>query len=255
VTRSPDTSGNFFTARVNGAIAFPGPNNGVVGKAAVASGGWLEVAHDPGLEPTDAITMEMTIRPAGDPDCDGENNFRFLLRKGLAYSLVLEETRGIRARVWVAGGQERALYSGQVIAADGATWTKIAAQYDAKTGRMQILFDGRVVAEQVFAPAPLAGTGESLMIGGLGPRPACGGGGLNFVGAIDEVSVSRVVRYAGGTPSPPDAGPPDGLPGGYPVTPVTDDGRAGCCQTGSGGEPAWLALVVLAWLRRPRRAA
>jgi hypothetical protein len=254
VTRSPDTSGNFNTARVNGAIAFPGANNGVLGKAAVASGGWLEVAHDPSLEPTDAITMEMTIRPAGDPDCDADNNFRFLLRKGVAYSLVLEETRGIRARVQVAGGVERALYSGAVIAADGATWTKIAAQYDAATGRMQILFDGRVVAEQVFPPAPLAGSGESLAIGGLGPRPACGGGGLNFAGTIDEVAVSRVVRYSGVRPPPPDAGPPDGPPGGVIVS--YDGGSAGgCCQAGGpAGGATCLALVVLVVIVVPRRS-
>jgi hypothetical protein len=222
VTRSPDSSGNFNTAHVHGAITFPGPNNGAFGKAAIATGGWLEVAHHPSLEPTDAITMEMTIQPARDPDCDAGNNFQFLLRKGTAYSLVFEETRGIRARV-LAGGEERDLYSGAVIPADGATWTKIAAQYEASTGLMQIFFDGTVVAEQQFAPAPLAGTGESLKIGGIGPRPACGEG-LNFNGVIDEVSVSRVRRY-------------------------------GCQVGGSAGGPASVALVMLALLRRRRRPA
>ena len=168
--------------------------------------------------------MEMAIQPAGDPDCDADNNFRFLLRKGFAYSLVLEETRGIRARVLVAGGEERELYSGEEILADGATWTKVAAQYEASTGLMQVLFDGRVVAQQQFDPAPLTGTGESLKIGGIGPRPACGGG-LNFSGLIDEVSVSRVPRYTGG------------------------------CQAGGPvGGPAAIALVVLG-LRRRRRSS
>jgi uncharacterized protein (TIGR03382 family) len=247
VTQSPDASGNFNTAHVHGAIAFPGANNGVLGKAAVASGGWLEVAHDPSLEPTDGITMEMTIRPAGDPDCDADNNFRHLLRKGLAYSLVFEETRGIRARVRVAGGEIRELYSGAVIPADGATWTKVAGEYDAATGRMQIRFDDRVVAEQAFAPALLEGTGETLLIGGIGPRPACGGG-INFEGAIDEVSVSRIARHVA-MPAQPDAGAPVGSAG---IGPLDDSG--GCCEAGgSSGGSSGLGLAVLVALRRRRR--
>lgn len=226
VTQSPDASGNFNTARVHDAITFPGPNNGVLGKAAIADNGWLEVLHDPSLEPTDAITMEMTIQPAADPDCDDGNNFRFLLRKGAAYSLVFEETRGIRARVQVAGGVERDLYSNEVIPADGATWTKVAAQYEASTGVMEILFNGVVVATQQFDPAPLAGSGETLKIGGIGPRPACGPDGLNFNGVIDEVAVSRVRRYTGG-----------------------------CQAGGPGGGPASLAFVVLVMVLRRRRRA
>ncbi|HEY6178033.1 MAG TPA: LamG-like jellyroll fold domain-containing protein [Kofleriaceae bacterium] len=225
VTQSPDASGNFHTATVHGAITFPGPNNGVVGKAAVANNGWLEVAHDPGLEPTDFITMEMRLQPAADPDCDADNNFRFLLRKGTAYSMVLEETRAVHARVLVAGGVEREVTSGEVIPADGATWTTVAAQYDASSGVMEVFFNGVVVAHDQFDPAPLLGTGESLKIGGIGPRPTCGPDGLNFNGVIDEVAVSRVRRYA-----------------------------SGCQAGGSAGGPACLALVLLPLLRR-RRAA
>ena len=226
VTQSPDASGNFNTARVHDAITFPGPNNGVVGKAAIADNGWLEVLHDPSLEPTDAITMEMTIKPAADPDCDADNNFRFLLRKGVAYSLVLEETRAIHARVQVAGGVERELISGEVVPVDGATWTHVAAQYDASNGVMQVLFNRVVVAQQQFDPAPLAGSGETLKIGGIGPRPACGPDGLNFNGVIDEVAVSGKWRYA-----------------------------SGCQAGGPGGGPASLAFVVLVLVLRRRRRA
>jgi uncharacterized protein (TIGR03382 family) len=170
--------------------------------------------------------MEMSIKPAGDPDCDADNNFRFLLRKGVAYSLVFEETRGIRARVQVAGGVERELYSNEVIPADGATWTHVAAQYEASTGVMEVLFNRVVVAQQQFDPAPLAGSGETLKIGGIGPRPACGPDGLNFNGVIDEVAVSRVRRYA-----------------------------SGCQAGGPGGGPASLAFVVLVLVLRRRRPA
>jgi hypothetical protein len=253
VSRSPDVSGYFNTAVVNGAITFPGPNNGVIGKAAIANGGWFEVQDDPSLEPTNGITMDMAIRPAGDPDCDGQNNFRVLLRKGEAYSLVLEETRGIRARVRVAGGAVYDLYSGAVIAADGATWTRVSAEYDAQSGKLQIRFDDQIVAEQTFAPAQLEGTGELLTIAGTGPNAACPNGG-NFAGTIDEVSISRIARHIQ-TPSQPDAGPGDGDAGTDAGNGGgnTNNGEApgGCCDTGGNAAgSSLLGLLVLLGLRR-----
>jgi len=254
VTRSPDVSGYFNTALVRGAITFPGANNGVVGKAAIASGGWLDVPDDPSLEPTNGITMEMTIRPDGDPDCDAQNNFRVLLRKGEAYSLILEEPGGIRARVRVSGGAVRDLYSGVELATDGVTWTKVTAEYDAQSGKLQIRFDDQVVAEETFAPAALEGTGDTLTIGGTGPHAACSVGG-NFAGTIDEVSVSRIARHIQ-TPSQPDAGP-DGTDGGPddgvdagPGGNNNGDSAGGCCNTGSGGSGSFLlGAMVLLWGR------
>jgi hypothetical protein len=253
-TRSPDVSGYFNTARVHGALSFPAANNGVVGKAAIASNGWLEVADDPSLSPVNGITMEMMLRPTADPDCDGENNFRVLLRKGEAYSLVLEESRGIRARVRVAGGQVRELYSGTVLALDA--WTKVTAEYDAPSGRMQIRLDDQVVADETFAPAQLEGTSDKLTIGGIGTSGSCPVGG-NFVGEIDEVSVSRVARHIE-TPAGDDAGTggdagtgsPDAGTGGS----ETGDPAGGCCDAGaSSGAPCLLSLVVVVGLRRRRR--
>jgi hypothetical protein len=245
--RSPDVSGYFNTARVRGAVSFPEVNNGVLGKAAVFSNGWLEIADDPSLSPISGITMEMTIRLASDPDCNGQNNFRVLLRKGNAYGLVLEETRGVRARVRVAGGIERELYSGAVVPIDG--WTKVTAEYDARSGRMQIRFDDEVVAEETFAPAELAGTADKLTIGGVGTAAACPVGG-NFEGTIDEVSISRVARHIG-TPDPddPDAGGPDDADNDDDA--MTDPG-GGCCDSGSPTSGV-LALGVLLGMRRRRR--
>jgi hypothetical protein len=113
---------------------------------------------------------------------------------------------------------------------------------------MQIRFDDRLVAQETFAPGLLEGTGESLLIGGIGPRPACGGG-INFDGAIDEVSVSRIARHMGAVPAI-DAGIPDapGTDVGPPYTPP-----AGCCDArGPAGGPAVLGLLVLAAIRRRR---
>ncbi len=265
VTRSPDVSGYFNTARVRNAVTFPAANNGVLGKAAVFGGGWLEVTHAASLEPTSGITMEMTVRPASDPDCDGNNNFRTLLRKGEAYSLVFEETRGVRARVRVAGGAIRDLYSGAVLPADGATWTKVTAEYDGASGVMQIRFNDQIVAEQTFAPAPLAGTGAILTIGGTGPSVACPVGG-NFVGTLDEVSVSRIARHLG-TPEMVDAGVGPDAPAagsgdaGADAGGGADGGGGGGCCDGGGGDgnrdgrraAAFGLLVAAAVIGRRRR--
>jgi hypothetical protein len=254
-TKSPDVSGYFNTARVHGAVAFPAANNGVVGKALVATNGWLDVPHDASLSPVNGITMEMTLDPTQDPNCDGQNNFRVLLRKGEAYSLIFEETRGIRARVRVEGGAIRDLYSGVELPLD--QWTKVTAEYDAPSGKMQIRFDDVVVAEETFAPAPLSGTSDALTIGGIGTSAVCTVGG-NFTGIIDEVSVSRVARHIE-TPLPPDAGVDNGGsgsggdagPGGGNET----GAGGGCCDAG-GSAPAGsflLGLGVLIVIRRRRR--
>jgi uncharacterized protein (TIGR03382 family) len=226
----------------------------VLGKAAIAHGGWLEVRHDASLSPTNGITMEMSIQPAGDPDCDAANNFQVLLRKGEQYSLILEETRGIRARVRVAGGEVRDLYSGAELVADGTTWTKITAEYDAPTGRFQIRFDDTVVAEQVFGPADLEGTTDPLTIAGTGPKPACAEGG-NFAGVIDEVSVSRIARHIQTPVDPTDPEMPDAGPGGGnpdPDAPAT--GGGGCCDSSGGTGSLVFGSLVLLVIRRRRRA-
>jgi hypothetical protein len=249
ITKSPDVSGYFNTARAKGALAFPGANNGVIGKAAVMTNGWFEVTNDASLSPANGITMEMSLRPASDPNCDATNNYRFLMRKGEAYSLILEETRGVRARVRVAGGAIRDLYSGAEIPV--GAWTKVTAEYEATTGQMQIRFDDVVVADQTFGPAKLEGTTDMLTIGGIGTRPVCGEG-INFAGTIDEVSISRIARHLAPPEMPgddagitDDATPPDGGN-------ANNGGGGGCCDAGRKSS-AWLALLVGLLLARRRR--
>ncbi len=251
-TRSPDVSGYFNTATLRGQIAFPDANNGVLGKAVHFVNGWMEVAHDPSLSPTSGLTMELVARPEADPDCDGGNNFRTLLRKGSAYSLTLEENRVVQARVGTAVG-ERAIHSGSRVLPLHA-FTKITAEYDAASGRFQLRFDDQIVADETFAPSPLAAVTDKLTIGGTGTRPACGVG-VNFAGTLDEVSVSRVARTIG-TAEPESDGAPDGGPvvGTGPDGGNDPDERApdGCCEAGGGPSSSMLAIVLLLVLRRRR---
>jgi hypothetical protein len=220
---------------------FPGRNNGVLGKAVVLDGmsGHLEVAHSESLSPVNAITMEMALDPASDPDCDANNNFRVLLRKGMAYALIFEETRGVRARVQVVGGVVYEVYS--VTQLPVGQWSRVAAVYDGASGDFAFFVDGKETNRSHNPPAQLLASTDVLTIGGpAGARAVCPNGDGAFAGAIDEVAISRVARSFA-TASAPDAGtaaPPPVAMGG-----------------------ATLALLVIAvvqtaaWARRRRRSS
>jgi len=203
--RTPDTSGYFNTAVVNGA-SFPPANNGLFGKALVFDGtnDWLEVPHNDSLNPVNGLSIEMWVHPAAPVNCDGNNNFRALLGKGPvgqgAYSLVLEQGERIQARV-LAGGEQRSV--GSVEGLPVGKWSHVGLSYDGATGAMRLFFDGKLVGEADYPPATLDGTADNLLIGGPGgDRGTCPNGNGVFQGAIDELRVSRVVRDLTFAPRP-----------------------------------------------------
>lgn len=226
-------------------VTFPAANNGVVGKAAVFDGtGRLVVKHDVSLNPTNAITLEVAVSPDGSPDCDATNNWRWLLRKGDAYSLVLEENGEITARVRTTGGAIVALRTTGHAIPFGA-FTNVAATYDGATGVLKIYFDTVEVATHTEAPAALEGTLDDLTIGGPLVRPAaCSDGDGGFRGTLDEVKISNIVRALVPPPAMPDAGTgPGGADAG---TSPTGSSGGGCCRADAGELGAGrLALVAL----------
>ncbi|MFZ9889286.1 MAG: LamG-like jellyroll fold domain-containing protein, partial [Myxococcota bacterium] len=205
-TRSPDSSGYFNTATVHGAV-FPAANNGPRGKALVFNGtnAWLEVPHSTSLNPVNGLTLEMTLRVDAAVDCDGQNNYRLLVSKGNiaigAWSLILEESLHLNARVKVAG-EQRSLWS--TLPLEVGRWHDVAFDYDASSGSAHFFIDGVAAGESTFAPGVLDGSSHKLTIGGPGgERPACPAGDGNFSGAIEELRISRVARFAPASPSAP----------------------------------------------------
>ncbi len=202
--RTPDTSGYFNTALVRGAT-FPDANNGLFGKALVfgGDGDHLEVPDDASLDPVNAITVEMWLRPSAPADCDGNNNYRVLLAKGGiggSYSLVLEEDMSLHARVRT-GGAERSVRSSRGITV--GAMSHVGFTYDAATGEMRLFIDGEVVGAATHPPMTLDATSDPLRIGGPGgARAVCPNGDGSFQGDIDEVRVSRVVRDLTFAPRP-----------------------------------------------------
>lgn len=205
LTRTPDTSGYFNTAIVNGA-RFPDANQAPFGKALVfdGDGDHIEVPHDASLDPINAMSIQMTLRLASAVDCDANNNYRVLLSKGDvasgAYSLVLEEGERIQARVR-AGGQERALLSTRGLPV--GQWVNLGMSYDGATGAMRLYIDAEPAGAADFPPGTLDGSSAPLRVGSPGgSRATCPNGDGAFAGDIDELAISRAVRDLTHAPLP-----------------------------------------------------
>jgi MYXO-CTERM domain-containing protein len=294
LSRTPDTSGFFNTGRLVGGASLPPANNGRVGKAVELDGqtGRVEVPHAASLNPVNQLTVEMYVRPSSDPDCDAENNYRYLFGKGPfdtgAYSLVFEQDRSFQARVR-AGGVERSIGSARAVPV--GAWRHVAFVYDAATGTLAFFVDGEETARAAFAPATLDGSTHAVQIGGAMDTPACAAGHGSFHGAIDEVRISNVARY--GDFAPPagedagvpgsdagprpgtDGGPRPGVDGGGPGPDDSDgggglpgrdsgpgggdagaSGGCGCTAASRSAAPAWLVapfVLGIAWRRRRAR--
>lgn len=280
-TQSPDVSGYFNTAALHGGLSFSKVNDGVLGKSLLFDGvdDRLVVPHAASLNPTNGITIDFWIQPQA-VDCDGNNNYRLLIAKGDiatgAYSVVLEESLALFARVNVEGSQ--VALASPPLTPDA--WTHVAFEYDGPTGKSGWWFDEVAVAEDDLPPGVITASTAPLTIGGPGPRAACPDGDGAFPGRLDEVAISRFARRLGEPPMTSGAGGggggdagPGGATGGGPVgtTGVGGDGGAGgdngaeggdgsgcACATPAGGGNeaplAWLSLgLALGGLRRRKR--
>ncbi|MBX3246502.1 MAG: hypothetical protein KF901_04900 [Myxococcales bacterium] len=205
--RTPDTSGYFNTGVVHGAT-FPDTNNGLFGKALVfgGDGAHVEVRHDASLDPVNAISVEMRLRPASPASCNASDNARVLLAKGGTsgtYSLILENDMTLQARVRT-GGVQRAVRSTRPLVV--GEWAHVGFTYDAATGDMRIFTDGAQVGRASHPAMTLDAQAAPLRFGGPGgARPTCPNGDGAFHGAIDEVRISRAVRDLTFAPRPGNA--------------------------------------------------
>ena len=254
--RTPDVSGYYNTGVLQGGMAVASENDGVVGRALRFDGedDRVEIAHSTSLSPVSGITIDFAIRPAEEPDCDGNNNYRLLLGKGNiggAYSVVLEEGRALQIRFNV-DGEQRSLVT-PAVPLDA--WTRVSCEYDGTTGAAGCWFDDAEVARMDFAPGTLTASSEPLLIGGPGPRAACPNGDGAFRGKLDEVGISRVARRLGPDAQPsPDAGPGStGSPDGGPGSGSSNDDASGACGCGVSGSSPLAPLFILAALIAFRR--
>ncbi len=230
--KTPDVSGYFNTAELQGGLGFSSANDGVVGKSLLFDGvdDRLVVSGSQSLNPANGISIDFWILPTVDPNCDGENNYRLLLAKGdLAdgsYSIVLEENLAFQARVNVDGAQQ-ALASPAIPLGQ---WSKVTFEYDGPSGQAGFWINDVVAAEATLATGTITPSTSFLSIGGPGPSDACPAGNGSFAGRLDEVSISRYSRHYG---EPPIGGPGEG--GGGSGAGGAGAGGPGSGPTGSGG--------------------
>jgi MYXO-CTERM domain-containing protein len=209
--RTPDVSGYFNTGELQGGLGFSPVNDGVVGKSLSFDGvdDRVSVADAQSLNPVNGMTVAMWINPTSSPDCDAENNYRLLLGKGDindgAYTLILEESLALHARVNVDGVQQE-LWSPPLVVGQ---WTHAAFEYDGATGKAGFFFDDEPVTEETLAAGELTPSSAPLTIGAPGAREACPPGDGAFHGRLDEVGISRYARHYGEP-----AGPVPGTGGG-----------------------------------------
>ena len=221
-TKTADSSGYSNTGTLVGGASFPLRNGGLLGKQIVFDGisGRVEVPHAASLNPVNAVTVELAIKPTAAVDCDGNNNYRLLLGKGNigagAYTLVLEEDLSLQARVRVTGNVQYDIRSNVQLAMN--QWSHVVFQYEAASGTMVFRVNGVETSRTVRAPALLEGSADKLTIGAPGTRAACPNNDGAFKGELDEVAISRIWRY--GTP---------------PTPPAPDAGGAGGGSGGAGG--------------------
>ena len=140
----PDSKGNYpsqpagsLTATRNGEIAADSTDS-----IAVFSGsGHLQIAHDPRLDPTDALTLEAWVFAQSQPEAGGR-----IFDKGLGGTdngYILDTYPGNSLRLISKGGTltaENVLPVGK--------WAHLAATLDGKDGMARLYVDGKMVAER-----------------------------------------------------------------------------------------------------------
>jgi concanavalin A-like lectin/glucanase superfamily protein len=241
VTHTPDVSGYFNTAALHGGVGFASTNDGVVGKSLAFDGvdDRLEVANAQSLNPTNGITVDFWIAPAGSPDCDGANNWRRLVGKGDigsgSWTIVFEENMALQARVNV-DGVEQPIASPSL--PDGV-FTHVTFEYDGPTGQAGFWFDDQPVASATLAAGTIVPTSDPLTLAAPGPRAACPDGDGAFAGRLDEIAISRYARHLGEPPMTTGAGVGGGGPGpGSGAGGAGGEGPTGAGPSGTGGANA-----------------
>ena len=177
--------------------------------------GYVQVADAAELSPTQQITIALWVNPAAGINCDGANNWRYLVAKNGwgSYHLIFEENYSVGWTVRVNGGDQR-LWTGGNIAPAG-TWTHIAFTYNAATGAQRTYVNGALNTSRAGTTGtitPYAGT--ALRVGMWGGTVACPNGGGAYKGAVDDVVVfgrelsagEIAALRTGGPGAPPCAG-------------------------------------------------
>ena len=188
---SSDLSGNGATATlVNGPVWVNSMPN--FGKALSFDGNddYITMPNNTALNPAD-ITISMWVYLVSSMDCDGANNWRSLISKGITsggvagYDIVLEEDGRI---AWDTGnGASDRWWPVNYTIIPVGKWTNLMVTFDSATGRKDLYVDGVFKATKTGTAGALASTGANLQISNS--NGACPNGAGAIPGYVDEVNI------------------------------------------------------------------
>ncbi|MEM6291261.1 MAG: cytochrome c peroxidase [Myxococcota bacterium] len=180
--RIADISGHFNTAVLDGGAtlgheAIPGAH----GEALfLDSGAAFRVpASEITTAPDRGFNVSMFVRPMAD-DLDGQ-----LFSWPGVVTVSLEDGQ-VATHITTTTGEHA---SGERFPLARDEWTHVAVSYDGPSGIMRVYFDGRMISQDSFSRGFPTGEGGALTFGGAT------GSASDAVLGLDEVSVSRVVRF------------------------------------------------------------
>lgn len=167
---------------------------------------FMYIPNSESLNPSEAITIGMWVNLAENINCDGNNNFRFLLQKGFVatdfsgYDVILEDDHSITWSVGTSGGRMRYNSGDNILTPN--RWTYLTFSYSASTGEASMYFDG-VEVNGINWDASRGGS--SSWGGSILPfytdlyinYPAydeCANGFGNFPGMISHLNIWSVAR-------------------------------------------------------------
>ncbi|HID57517.1 TPA: LamG domain-containing protein [Candidatus Poribacteria bacterium] len=152
----------------------------------------VEVPDSDTLNPTDKISIVMWIKPYPNMNCDGNNNWRYLICKGNwgSYHVIYESDWALNEIGWTVkiGGANKRLWTNGGAPPD--QWTHLAFTYDADKGSK--VYRNGMEEPGKNPQGPAKGSVDinpsPLKIGG-GFNPGCPAGAGFFKGIIDEVAI------------------------------------------------------------------
>lgn len=168
--------------------------DGQFGKALYFDGNdnCVEVPNSDSLNPTEKLTIVMWVKPDQGLNCDGNNNWRYLISKGGwgSYHLIWESDWGLNEVGWTLkiGGADKRLWTST--GAPPEKWTHLGFTYDSKDGSKVYVNGKNEPGKSAQGPANGSITINTgvLKIGG-GSSVGCPNGNGYFGGIIDDVGM------------------------------------------------------------------
>lgn len=152
----------------------------------------VEVLNSDSLNPTEKISIVMWVKPDPGLNCDGSNNWRYLISKGDwgSYHLIWESDWGLNEIGWTLkiGGADKRLWT--TTGAPPEKWTHLGFTYDSGEGSKVYVNGNEEPGKSAQGPdkGSITINTSILRIGG-GNNPGCPNGSGYFGGIIDDVGM------------------------------------------------------------------